>query len=163
MGSWLQTSVTSQQLCRLWGRLFNLSLERAVSWSSASVSLAWKPEVGLLHESTAGCLLGRSQHSLWRELQLASVANKGFKDFDGERLEESICEPGFCNAQLFLEVQWHLILEYIERLILILPGLLLTWTAGPTASLLYGNGKKEIQAVNASLFGGFVVVNYVNE
>lgn len=34
---------------------------------------------------------------------------------------------------------------------------------GPAASLLYGNGRKEIQAVNASLFGGFVVVNYVNE
>ena len=34
---------------------------------------------------------------------------------------------------------------------------------GPTTSLLYGSGRKEIQAVNESLLGSFVVAKYVNE
>lgn len=64
------------------------------------------------------------------------------------------------------QVQCHLILavlKYIERFILKLPGLLPTQCGGPAASLLYGGGRKETQAVNESLFGGFVVANYVNE
>ena len=32
---------------------------------------------------------------------------------------------------------------------------------GPTTSLLYGSGRKEIQAVSESLLGSFVVAKYV--
>lgn len=40
-----------------------------------------------------------------------------------------------------------------DRFILKLPGLLLTYTVGPAANLLYGNGREEIQAVNESISG----------
>lgn len=42
---------------------------------------------------------------------------------------------------------------YTDRFILKPPGLLLTYTVGPAANLLYGNAREEIQAVNESVLG----------